>query len=154
MSPEPQRALLVAASYVVLRRRDEILLQLRRGTGYMDEHWALMAGHVEPDESAVEAAAREVKEEAGVDVALTDLDPLTTLHRYEVGGPAREQRCDFFFEAWRWSGEPALLEANRTAEMRWFSLDALPTPVVPHELLVIDDLRRGLRPPAVRVVRS
>ena len=38
----------VPAAYVVLRRDDEVLLQLRRGTGYMDGYWACAAaGHVE-----------------------------------------------------------------------------------------------------------
>ena len=29
----------VPASYVYLRRGDEVMLQLRSGTGYLDGHW-------------------------------------------------------------------------------------------------------------------
>lgn len=148
------RALLVAAAYVVLRRGDEVLLQLRRGTGYMDEHWATMAGHVEPDESVHQAAVRELREETGVEVRLEDLTPLTTVHRYQVGGPQVEQRCDVFFETRTWTGEPHITEPDKCAAMGWFALDALPDPVVPHERLVLEGLRPGATLPAVISLRT
>ena len=145
--------MLVAAAYLVLRRRgphgDEVLLQLRRGTGYMDEHWATLAGHVDPGESVHEAACREAAEEAGVVVGIADLRPLTVLHRFERGGPAVEQRLDVFFEADRWQGEPSVREADRAAAMGWYPLDALPDPVVPHERMVLDALAHGGPRPAV-----
>ena len=149
----PDRTLLVAAAYVVLRRReagrDEVLLQLRQGTGYRDGHWATLAGHVEVGESVHEAAVREAAEEAGIVVRPEDLHALVALHRFERGGPSVEQRVDVFFEVTVWSGTPALREAERAAAMGWFPLDALPEPVVPHELLVLDALARGETLPAV-----
>ena len=144
------RTLLVAAAYVVLRRDREVLLQLRAGTGYRDGHWALLAGHVDPGESVVEAAVREAREEGGVEIDPADLVPVTSMHRFEPGGPAIEQRLDVFFETTSWSGEPTLHEPHRTASMGWFDLDALPDPVVPHERAVLEALRDG-RPPAVLV---
>jgi 8-oxo-dGTP diphosphatase len=137
------RSLLVAAAYVVLLRDDEVLLQLRRGTGYLDGHWATLAGHVDPGESVHEAAVREAAEEAGIGIDPADLEPLTTLHRFERGGPAVEQRCDVFFVVRRWSGDPAPAEPDKAERMQWFSLAALPDPVVPHERLVLDGLRAG-----------
>lgn len=148
------RTRLVAASYVVLRRGTQVLLQLRRGTGYMDGHWAVLAGHLEPDESVLDGAAREALEEAGVRVAPADLRPLTTFHRFQPGGPAIEQRVDFFFEVDRWTGEPTVLEPDRCAAMQWWELDALPEPVVPHELVVLRHLAAGTTPPAVLTVES
>ncbi|WP_448061033.1 NUDIX hydrolase [Cellulomonas hominis] len=144
----PGRTLLVAASYVVLRRGDEVLLHLRQGTGYMDGHWACLAGHVDPDESADAAAVREVREESGVSIDPADLRPLTTMHRYQVGGPRIEQRCDFFYEVTVWQGEPRIIEPDTCAAMGWFPLDDLPEPVVPHERVVLDALRVG-RVPAI-----
>ncbi|MCV2396369.1 NUDIX domain-containing protein [Actinotalea sp. M2MS4P-6] len=137
------RTLLVAAAYLVLRRGDEVLLQLRAGTGYRDGHWALLAGHVDPGESVVDAVVREAHEEGGVDVDPADLVPLTAMHRFEAGGPPVEQRIDVFFETRRWTGEPSVREPHRTAAMDWFALDALPEPVVPHELRVLEALRSG-----------
>jgi 8-oxo-dGTP diphosphatase len=147
------RVPLVAASYLVVRRDDEVLLQLRRGTGYMDGFWATLAGHVECGESAVDAAVREAREEAGIDVDPCDVRPVTALHRYEVGGPPVEQRCDFIFETRVWRGEPSIREPHRTAAMEWFRLGLLPQPVVPHERLVLEALLRG-EVPAITVVRT
>ena len=72
------RFVVVPASYVLFLRRvgeeDQILLQLRQGTGYMDGHWATAAaGHVERGESVFAAAAREAAEELGVVVDPADL---------------------------------------------------------------------------------
>ncbi|GEL96219.1 NUDIX domain-containing protein [Cellulomonas composti] len=133
------RSLLVAAAYVVLRRDDEVLLQLRQGTGYMDGWWATLAGHVDPGESVHEAAVREAAEEAGIVVAAADLVPLTVLHRFERGGPQVEQRMDAFFEVRRWRGTPTLREPDKSADLRWFPLDDLPR-VVPHERFVLERL--------------
>jgi 8-oxo-dGTP pyrophosphatase MutT (NUDIX family) len=153
------RTLLVAAAYVVLLRDDDegperpgrphVLLQRRRGTGYRDGFWAVLAGHVEPGESVHEAAVREAFEEAGVTVRPDDLRPLTTLHRFERGGPAVEQRVDVFFEVRRWAGDPVLREPDKADALGWFELDHLPEPVVPHERLVLDAIARGGSVPAV-----
>ncbi|MGA9749363.1 MAG: NUDIX domain-containing protein, partial [Nocardioides sp.] len=83
------RFTVVPAAYVVFLRDDarEVLLQLRRGTGYMDEHWACAAaGHVEVGETVHEAAAREATEE--VDVADAVLVPLTAMQRTNGTGLA------------------------------------------------------------------
>jgi 8-oxo-dGTP pyrophosphatase MutT (NUDIX family) len=149
--PAPGRALLVAAAYVVLRRGNDVLLQLRRGTGYMDGCWATLAGHLERDESAEQAAVREALEEAGVTIRRGDLRPLTTLHRFEVGGPQVEQRCDFFYEARVWQGAPGVREPAKCAAMEWFALDRLPQDVVPHERMVLRALRDGPVPPIMTV---
>lgn len=149
-----RRSLLVAASYVVLRRGDEVLLQRRQNTGYMDGFWANLAGHVDPYESVLDAAVREAREEAGVEIRVEDLRPLTTLHRVQVGGPPVEQRCDFFFEVRRWTGEPTVLEPAKCAALEWFRLGALPEDVVPYERLVLQGLHRGDLQPIVSLRRA
>lgn len=141
----------VPASYVFFLRGEgataEVLLQLRDGTGYRDGFWAAAAaGHVEQGESVFDAASREALEELGVkDVRLT---PLCAMHRIRPGGDPVDQRVDYFFSAGSWVGEPAILEPHKCADLRWFRLDALPDPVVPHELQVLGALRAG-RVPAI-----
>ena len=142
-----ERFVVVPASYVLfLREREpghpEVLLQLRRGTGYMDGHWATAAaGHVEEGESVFEAAAREAAEELGV----VDLqhEPQCAMHRTGRTGDPVDERVDYFLRARSWSGEPRILEPAKCADLRWFDLHDLPTPVVPHELQVIEALRDG-----------
>ncbi|RBY88898.1 DNA mismatch repair protein MutT [Blastococcus sp. TBT05-19] len=144
----------VPAAYVLLRRvadgAEQVLLQLRSGTGYMDDHWAAAAaGHVEAGESVFEAAAREAAEELGIAIDPADLVPLCAMHRtVEPHGPV-DERVDFFLECRRWTGTPRRVEAGKTADLRWFALDALPAPVVPHELQVIGALADGAVPPIV-----
>lgn len=122
---------------------DEVLLQLRRGTGYYDEHWASgAAGHVEAGESVFAAAAREAREELGIEIGEGALHPLTAMHRTHANGKAIDERVDFFFSCREWDGTPELQEA-KAAELAWFPLDALPKPIVPHELYVLEKLRAG-----------
>jgi 8-oxo-dGTP diphosphatase len=142
----------VPAAYVFLRRGDDgadhVLLQLREGTGFMDGHWAAAAaGHVEADESVFDAAVREAREELGIGIDPADLVPVCALHRTAAPHGPVDERVDFFFECRRWTGEPRTQEADKSADLRWFDLAALPDPVVPHELQVLTGLRDGdLRP--------
>ena len=144
----------VPAAYVIFRRehdgRSQVLLQLRQGTGYMDGFWATAAaGHVEADESVLEAATREAAEELGVAVHGGDLVALCGMHRTAGNHDPIDERVDFFFQVEQWRGEPRLLEEDKAVELRWFDLDALPHPVVPHELFVLGRLKEGGLAPVV-----
>ncbi len=135
----------IPAAYVYLLRAgssgDEVLLQLRQNTGFMDGHWAsAAAGHVERGETAEVAVRREALEEIGV--SGLELTFLTAMQRTR-SGEAIDERVDFFFSARVWAGEPTILEPRKCAELRWCALAALPEPVVPHERLVLDGLRAG-----------
>lgn len=141
------RFVVVPASYVFLLRETEggtgteVLLQLRQGTGYMDGHWAAAAaGHVERGETAEDAARREALEE--VAVADLDLSFATAMQRTAHDLPI-DERVDFFFTARRWTGEPRIVEPAKCADLRWFRLDDLPDPVVPHERVVLTGLLHG-----------
>ncbi len=139
------RFVVVPAAYVFLLREQaagtEVLLQLRRGTGYMDDHWAAAAaGHVERGETAETAAHREALEEIGV--TGLDLAFATAMQRTARDLPI-DERIDVFFTARTGTGEPRIVEPAKCAGLRWFPLDALPDPVVPHERIVLDGLRRG-----------
>ncbi|WP_194786412.1 NUDIX domain-containing protein [Actinomyces haliotis] len=144
---------LVPAAYVLLlRERDagapEVLLQLRRSTGYMDGYWACgAAGHVEADESVLRTAARETHEELGLQVEERALEPLTAMHRTgDLGGAPIEQRVDFFLVLRDWDGEPAVQEPEKNGGLAWFALDALPDLVPPHERVVLGLLATSLEP--------
>ncbi|QBR92300.1 NUDIX hydrolase [Nocardioides euryhalodurans] len=139
------RFTVVPASYVYLVREGaagpEVLLQLRRNTGYMDDHWAAAAaGHVERGETAYDAARREAAEELGI--AGLDLAFELTMHRTAHDQPI-DERVDFFFTARAWTGEPRIVEPEKCAELRWCPVDVLPSPMVPHEAFAIASLGQG-----------
>ncbi len=140
-----ERFVVVPAAYVFLLRdadaATEVLLQLRQGTGYMDDHWAAAAaGHVERGETAYDAARREALEEIAVeDVAL---EFVTAMQRTAHDLPI-DERIDFFFTARAWRGEPRIVETAKASDLGWFPLDALPDPMVPHEAAVLAMIREG-----------
>jgi 8-oxo-dGTP pyrophosphatase MutT (NUDIX family) len=151
----PPRFAVVPAAYVFFLRpgpagSEQVLLQLRQGTGYRDGYWAAAAaGHVEAGESVLRAAGREAREELGVTVAPGELTPLTAMHRTQGTGDPIDERVDFFFTCRRWSGRPRIVEPAKCAALDWFDLTALPDPVVPHELAVLSALRAGPVAPVV-----
>jgi 8-oxo-dGTP pyrophosphatase MutT (NUDIX family) len=143
------RFVVVPAAYVFLLRDGiggpEVLLQLRQNTGYMDGHWAAAAaGHVEKGETAYAAARREAREE--IDVGDLVLEFVTSMQRTQSGEPI-DERIDFFFTARSWSGTPRIAETGKSADLGWFQLTALPDPVVPHELKVLQGIIDGAVPP-------
>ena len=137
------RFAIVPAAYIFLVRftedhEQEVLLQLRQNTGFMDGFWAAAAaGHIERGETAEAAARREAAEELGV--GELDLRFVTSMQR-TAGGHDIDERVDFFFLSRRWSGEPRIVEPAKCADLRWWPLSALPEPVVPHERWVLERL--------------
>ena len=70
---------------LLLRQRggkQEILLHRRHNTGYMDGQWDIAgSGHVEGNETAREALARECAEELGIHVRPEDTEFAHVCHR-------------------------------------------------------------------------
>lgn len=143
-----QRFVVVPSVYLFLVREGkhgaEVLLQMRRGTPYMDGWWACgAAGHVEHRESALQAAVREAREELGIDIEPVDLRPLATLHRTNALNDPHEERIDLFFEVRRWRGEPHIAEPEKAAGLEWWPIDGTPEKLVPHEAQAFEVLACG-----------
>ena len=81
-----------------------------------------LGGKLEPGESAVDAAVREVLEESGVVVAASDLEPRGRLTYHFPHREAWSQESNVFV-CRSWWGEPAVSDE---LDPEWFALDAVP----------------------------
>lgn len=124
------RPLAVPASYLVLRKGDEVLLTLRRGTGYFDDWYCVPSGHVEQGEMPIDALLRESLEEVGVHLDRTAIRHIHTMYR--LAHDSTGDRADYFFETDKWSGDPINAEPEKCASIGWFPVSALPENVMPH----------------------
>ncbi|MCY3771907.1 MAG: NUDIX domain-containing protein [Gemmatimonadetes bacterium] len=79
--------------------RDEILMLRRTNTGYEDGNYSVIAGHLDGHEEVIEAAVREAKEEAGIEIRSIDIEVVGVMHRKE-----NDERISFFLAASRWCG--------------------------------------------------
>lgn len=113
--------------HVVLERAGQVLLMRRAGTGFFDGQFSLPGGHVEPGESIIAAARREMLEETGLRLEPGDIAPLGVVHRL-----SDTNRIDFFVRAGHWTGEPRICEPHKCDCLGWFARAALPADTVPY----------------------
>lgn len=118
-----------AAAVIIEDRDGRVLLLLRGPTDHwMPGRWNLPGGKIDPGESAAQAAAREAREEAGLQVS-----SLYLVSR--LGG------LDVFY-AGRWSGQVRLLDGEH-ATHAWVPRAELPYwDVVPAQQRVLEQLSR------------
>jgi 8-oxo-dGTP pyrophosphatase MutT (NUDIX family) len=125
---------------VFLLRADSVLLARRHGTGFADGAYGPVGGHLDGGEPATAAAARECREEVGIEVDPADLRFLGVTHYTSPTG----EGVDFFFACERWAGEPA--PVADCDELRWCQLDDLPAQTIPFVRRAIELHLRGGQP--------
>lgn len=99
----------------------EVLLGYKK-TGFGTGKVVALGGHVEPDESAAAAAAREVKEESGLRVTPGSLVQVAHLTFLFPARPSWDMDVEIFTTA-EWAGAAAESDEIRP---QWFPVEALP----------------------------
>ena len=134
VTPEQPRARfrVVAAVHLILLRGGRVLLLRRCNTGFEDGKYSLPAGHLDGEEPARVAMAREAREETGIHVEPQDLRLVHVMHRQ-----SREERVDCFFTADRWMGEPRITEPDKCDAMKWYPTGRLPDAMVSYVTVAI-----------------
>ncbi|WP_216896123.1 NUDIX hydrolase [Nocardia alni] len=118
---KPPRHKVTGDVHLLLRCGNEVLFGQRQNTGFEDGAWHLPSGHLEADESVIDALIREAEEEIGVTIAPEDVRFSHIMHNSSSGG-----RMAFFFTVRSWKGEPDNREPDKCTELQWFSTDTLP----------------------------
>lgn len=131
-----ERLKLKVAVYVFLIKDGKILLGRRMNCGWQDGNYGLPSGHLEPDESLVDGAIRELQEETGVIAKPEDIEFSHAMHR-------KMRYIDVFFKAKKWDGEPKIMEPNKCDDMQWFTLTNLPQNIVPSVKSAVEHLQKG-----------
>ncbi|MEV5770799.1 NUDIX hydrolase [Streptomyces antimycoticus] len=115
---------------VVAVTPDGDVLLIERGWDPFEGHWAFPGGHVDPGETSLQAAVRELAEETGVHVAPAELRQIGTFDR-----PDRDPRGRYVTVAYLAVvpvGTPIVAgDDARTA--RWWPMDALPKLAFDHD---------------------
>ncbi|MCO6184878.1 NUDIX domain-containing protein [Rhizobium sp. L1K21] len=112
------------AAYCLIEAGDEILMQRRFNTGYLDGQWCLPSGHVMDGEDAVTAASRELQEETSLIVAPENWRFVCAMHRQ-----TDRTIIDLFFTTSQFQGSPRILEPDKCDGLAFFPKNALPAPL-------------------------
>jgi 8-oxo-dGTP diphosphatase len=127
-----ERFKLTAAVYLFLIKDNKILLSRRFNTRWRNGEYSLPAGHLEPNETLVQAMCRESLEEIGIILKPANIELVHTMYRIA------SSYIDLFFIAKVWEGEIKNMEPDKCDDLRWFSLEALPENIVPSVKQAID----------------
>lgn len=134
----------LAVNLVLVRDNEqnekEILLQLRKNTGYMDNMYDFAcSGHVEKGESFAKALIREAKEEIGIEIKEEDLIFLAVNHHYQA------DHVQLFFSTKNYLGKPTVCEQNECGGLLWANIENLPQNIIPYVKNVIEDIKLGIQ---------
>lgn len=109
-------------AHLILRKGEEILLLLRKNTGFNDNLYGLVAGHVEDGESATAAIMREAFEEAGIQLEPHSIKVVHVMHRQ-----TNRYNVDVFFEGIAQNDSIVNREPEKCGDLSFFSLNRLPS---------------------------
>lgn len=126
----------IAAVGAIVRKGDAVLL-IRRGKPPRSGEWSIPGGAVELGETWREATAREVREECGIEIAVSDHAQVIDIIQRDEVGRVRYHYAIVDFAATYVSGE--LNAASDITEAHWVApldLDRYPMNPQTHEVLL------------------
>lgn len=119
MNQEPK-----VGTAIIITRDNKVLLMKRKGP-HGTGTWSTPGGHLDFGEAPEQCAAREAKEEVGLEVGELQFQAVTN-DLFEESG---RHYVTIWLEAGFYSGEPAILSEREVEEIGWFGWDALPQPL-------------------------
>jgi ADP-ribose pyrophosphatase YjhB (NUDIX family) len=133
-----KRHSIIPASYLVLMKKNKILLLKRFNTGYEDGKYSMIAGHVDPNESFSKTIIREAYEEANIKITPKDIKIAHIMHRKALDG----ERIDVFFVCKKWKGDVINKEPHKCSALSWFDIKKHPANIIPYLRHVLKDIQK------------
>lgn len=138
MGIQTKRSKAILNVYLVLKDGNKVLLSLRKNTGYFDNFYGFVAGHVEENESAMNALIREAREEIGIEISRGALTLKGIMHR-----KTDRNNVDLFFECSKWNGEIKNKEPTKCAHTKLFDLNSLPQNIIPYIRVALESINNN-----------
>lgn len=109
----------------ILAIRERRILLGRRINSQGAGTWSAPGGRLEYGESIEQCARRELMEETGLELGMTEFGPYVN----NIFTETRDQYLTVFVIAHRTRGEPQNLEPTKNEGWHWFNIDSLPSPL-------------------------
>lgn len=132
----------IASYMLVTNDEGKVAFVMRANTSWMNGYYSLPAGKVENDESYIECALREAKEEVGIEADADDLEHVITVHRRESDSDAMYW-VDVYFKVKKWQGEVRNAEPKVHSELAWLDPNDLPDNVIPAVIFAFKQMIAG-----------
>ncbi|MBP6867174.1 NUDIX domain-containing protein [Candidatus Shapirobacteria bacterium] len=122
---------------IMILKNGKVLLGKRKGS-HGEGEFAFPGGHLEYMESFANCAKREIAEECGIKVKnirfqfLANITKYTPKHYVHIG----------LLADWK-SGEPKVLEPDKSESWSWYNITHLPSPIFEMCQLAIDSYKNG-----------
>lgn len=118
--------------------KKEVLLALRKNTGYCDGEYELPGGHLEAEEDIFDAMIRESKEELNIELKREDLKIEHILHHY------KGNRIKFLISARKYDGTLQVGEPDKCEKLDWFDINKLPDNTEKRARRVLEEIQNGV----------
>ena len=109
---------------IIITKNDQVLLMKRKGLHGIGT-WTTPGGHLDFGETPEQCAAREAKEEVGLDVVDIRFRAFTN-DVFESGG---QHYISIWMEGESILGEPIIAAEDEVEKIGWYAWDALPSPL-------------------------
>lgn len=116
----------------------QVLLALRKNTGYADGEYELPGGHVEAGEDLMQAMIREAKEELLIKIKEEDLRIVHILHHYTG------DRVNYILTTDVYEGIPNIGEPEKCEKLEWFNIQDLPSNTSKKVKKSIQEINQGI----------
>lgn len=130
---------IVTVHLILINKNNKVLLQKRCNTGYMDNMYAFVSGHLESNESLLQGVVRESKEEVNIELDEDKVRFVCFIRR-----ASDNNYINSYFMYKDFDGDVINMEPEKCSELKWFDIDKLPNNIIPNDKRAIYNMTNGI----------